>query len=72
MKLAHGRLFKHGGWWQYTVSVGGRTYLADSVGDFGRALSSCLFDVAALNRIYSAGHKLKHSWPELVERAGSL
>jgi hypothetical protein len=72
MNYAHGHVYRVGRQWYYEARVGGVTFLRDDVNSWPRAFELCMRDVAALNRIYGAGHHLKHSYAHLVERARGL
>ena len=53
--------------WTYEVYIGEQVYLTDNTNDHRVILAACLRDVAALRRIYSSGHRLQYTFPELVD-----
>lgn len=52
--------------WYYEASVSGRVMLADNTGSYERVANACLFAVAALRRIYIAGHRLQKDYPQIL------
>jgi hypothetical protein len=63
---------KRGGTWFYQVHDStGKTVLGDNTNNWRRIFDAALFDTAAVRRIEGAGHRLKHSYPALVEMAGA-
>lgn len=60
------------GTWVYEAGVIGGSheliYLTDNTGAWRPMLDGALRDVEALRRIYSAGHYLRDTWDDLMER----
>lgn len=69
MSLAKGTVVKRGSAWHYIVrDRHGKYVLSDNTNDWRKIFDSCYFDTAAIRRIEGAGHKLRHSYPQLVEK----
>ena len=61
---------KRGKTWSYIVfDSTGKHVLSDNTNDWRRMFDDAFFDAAAVRRIEGAGHKLKHSYPKLVDKA---
>jgi hypothetical protein len=52
--------------WYYEVKVNGRKMLADNASDYQKIQNACRFDVAALRRIYLAGHELQKDYDQIM------
>jgi len=64
---------KRGDTWKYVVfDRHGRHVLSDNTNNWRKMFDAAYFDTAAVRRIESAGHKLKHTYPELVDMAAGL
>ena len=69
--MSKGYVFKRGNCWYYDVYDGkDKPVLMDNTGNWRIIFDSCFFGTAAVRRIESAGHRLKYSYPQLVEKAG--
>jgi hypothetical protein len=63
-------LRKRGDAWSYIVfDSTGKYVLSDNTGNWRKIFDAAYFDAAAIRRIEGAGHKLKHSYPKLVDKA---
>lgn len=71
MRKARARVFKRNGCWFYEVFDGWeqKVVLKDNTGNFRIILDAAVQDVAAIRRIEQAGHRLKHSYEDLVWKA---
>lgn len=69
---AKGFVGKRDDTWFYQVHDStGKTVLSDNTNNWQRIFDSAFFDTAVVRRIEGAGHKLQHSYPTLVEMAGT-
>jgi hypothetical protein len=70
---AKGIVYKRGDTWFHKVyDRSGKPVMMDNTGNWRVIFDACRKDVAAVRRIESAGHRLKHSYPELVDMAAEL
>jgi hypothetical protein len=70
MNPAKGVVFKRGDTWFHEVyDRSGRAVIMDNTGNWRVIFDTCVKDVYAVRRIERAGHKLQHSYPELVNMA---
>lgn len=63
---------KRGGTWYYKVfDSTGKHVLSDNTNDWRKMFDHAFFDAAAVRRVEGAGHKIKHSYDRLVQKAAT-
>jgi hypothetical protein len=71
--MSKGYVYKRGNCWFHEVQDrSGKPVLMDNTGNWRIIFDACFLDVGAVRRIEQAGHKLKHSYPQLVDKAEGL
>lgn len=66
---AKGIVYKRGDTWFCEVrDRSGKPVLMDNTGNWRVIFDTCLRDVFAVRRVENAGHRLKFSYPQIVDR----
>jgi hypothetical protein len=61
---------KRAGTWYYQVfDSTGKHVLSDNTNDWRKMFDAAFFDASAVRRLEGAGHKIKHSYTQLVDKA---
>ena len=68
---AKGYVYKRGNCWFYSVyDRKPKPVFMDNTGNWRRIFDACFEDVGVARRVEGAGHKFKHSYPQLVDMVG--
>ena len=66
---ARGHVYKSGGTWFFVVWADGRVVHADDTGNWRTVYDECYRSALAFDYVTNAGHRLKKSWSQIVDKA---